>query len=74
MITGTVNHPLQILPAHRLSRPALAKRLLKAMVNYCRPPQAGKKPAGMHVPDRTWRRHSALLLTLHKQHHNRDHG
>jgi hypothetical protein len=74
MTTGYINHSLQILPTHMLSRRALTKRLLKAVANCCRPPQAGNKPVGMHVPDRTWRRHSALLMTLHEKYHGRDHG
>lgn len=29
--------------------------------------QMADKPAGLQVPDRVWRRHSALLLSLHEQ-------
>lgn len=38
-----------------------------------RQPQVGGQPDWVHVPGRTWRRHSMLLMSLHDMHCDLDH-
>lgn len=43
------------------------RRAMSCLRSYCHAPAAGKKPKGLRVSDRAWRRHSALLMTLYEQ-------
>ncbi|MBW9266769.1 MAG: hypothetical protein K1563_01165 [Candidatus Thiodiazotropha sp. (ex. Lucinisca nassula)] len=42
----------------------LAHRCLSRMVRSCRKPATPSKPKGVHIPDRLWRRQSALYMCL----------
>ncbi|MET0015557.1 MAG: hypothetical protein ABW085_07660 [Sedimenticola sp.] len=42
-----------------------AHRWLKSVVRYCKKPAVPRKPRGVHLPDRLWRRQSALYMCLH---------
>lgn len=44
-------------------RPQPLRRLLAAW----RGPDGGRKPRGLRVPDRCWRRNSALIMSLYEQ-------
>ncbi|MBV2125220.1 MAG: hypothetical protein N0C89_04985 [Candidatus Thiodiazotropha endolucinida] len=44
--------------------PTLAHRWLRRMVRSCRKPVIPSKPKGVYIPDRLWRRQSALYMCL----------
>ncbi|MES9965671.1 MAG: hypothetical protein ABW082_02340 [Sedimenticola sp.] len=44
--------------------PILAHRWLRSMVRLSRKPATPRKPKGVHMPDRLWRRQSALYMCL----------
>ena len=50
------------------------KGWLRPLLDCCRKQDAGDRPPELHVPDRTWRRHSALLMCLYEQRSDRGYG
>ncbi|OOZ36865.1 hypothetical protein [Solemya velesiana gill symbiont] len=44
--------------------PSLAHRWLRILVRSSRKPVTPRKPKGVHMPDRLWRRQSALYMCL----------
>jgi len=68
-------YPTTPLPARSSdSRLQHAIRQLMMLIGSRPQPQAGVQPDwAQHVPDRVWRRHSMLLVSLHERHCGMNH-
>lgn len=58
-----IGFPVLTLPRLSASRPPVLRPLLKAY----RVPDSGSKPLGLRVSDCSWRRNSALIMSLYEQ-------
>lgn len=60
--------PVDVPAGWTLSGLFAARRpMLRRWLEACRGPDAGEKPHGLRIPDRGWRRNSALIMSLHGQ-------
>jgi hypothetical protein len=63
MMTTVAEH---LLPTPHPGPGASPGRRLKPWFLGRLPSALGRKPPGMRVPDRVWRRHSAFLICVHE--------
>lgn len=60
---------LQTMPLQRSSNMSRGRRWFNQVVAQCAQPVRRDKPLWVHLPDRVWRRQSALLMSLHDLKH-----
>jgi hypothetical protein len=58
---------LQLAPVSRDSDMSRGRRWFNQVVMQCSHPVLRGKPDWVHLPDRVWRRQSALLVSLHER-------
>jgi hypothetical protein len=58
---------LQLAPVSNDGGMSRGRRWLNRVVKQCSHPLLRSKPGWIHLPDRVWRRQSALLVSLHER-------
>jgi hypothetical protein len=70
-MTYDQNEPqLQLAPMPNESSMSRGRRWFSQVVMQCSHPMLRSKPDWVHLPDRVWRRQSALLVSLHERDRN----
>ncbi|HYQ72186.1 MAG TPA: hypothetical protein VET88_09700 [Gammaproteobacteria bacterium] len=73
MSSASIGHTTHLIARSRRARLQHALRRFGVLLAGLRQPQAGEQPDWAHVPNRVWRRHSMLLVSLHELHGGMDH-